>query len=140
MRWWRPVPVRTAAAPGRDGGTAGARLARAAPPARTRSWHPLEGWAEIFRAPFWRDRRAGFAALPLEAPVAGANQNSPGLSNAASPRSARLRGERRRSAGDLETGLFNLDDQVAGKAGVDAQCALDPLPRFGYDILVEPLA
>src|SRR5205085_6574123 len=30
--------------PSRDGGTAGARLARAAPPAATHSWHPLKGW------------------------------------------------------------------------------------------------
>jgi hypothetical protein len=45
-----------------------------------------------------------------------------------------------RSAGDLEPRLFDLDDQVACKAGLDAQRALDPLPRLGDDILVEPLA
>src|SRR4030088_2399077 len=45
-----------------------------------------------------------------------------------------------RSAGDLETGLFDLDDEIAGEAGLDAQGALDPLPRLGDDILVEPLA
>src|SRR5580704_377359 len=109
MRWWRPVPGRTTAAPDRDGGTAGARLARAAPPAAMHSWHPLRGWAEIIRAPLWRDRRAG-------------------LSDASTPRSARLRGARRRSAGDLETGLLDLDDEIAGEASLDAQRALDPLP------------
>src|SRR5712671_4416469 len=45
-----------------------------------------------------------------------------------------------RSAGDLETGLFDLDDEIAGEAGLDAQRALDPLPRLGDDIFVEPLA
>jgi len=45
-----------------------------------------------------------------------------------------------RSAGDLEPGLFDLDDQIAGEAGLDAECALDPLPGLGDDILVEPLA
>src|SRR5438874_12415194 len=45
-----------------------------------------------------------------------------------------------RSAGDLEPGLYDLDDEVAGKASLDAQGALDPLPRLGDDILVEPLA
>ena len=32
-----------------------------------------------------------------------------------------------RSAGDLETGLFDLDDEIAGEAGLDAECAFDPL-------------
>jgi hypothetical protein len=45
-----------------------------------------------------------------------------------------------RSAGDLETGLGDLDDQIAGEAGFDAQCALDPLPGLGDDVLIEPLA
>src|SRR6202043_4014797 len=121
MRWWRPVPDRTAAVPGRDGGTAGAHLARAAPPALTRSWHPLKGWAEMIRAPLWRDRRAG-------------------LSNASTPRSARPRGARHRSAGDLEAGLLDLAEEIAGEAGLDAQRASDPLPRLGHDVLVEPLA
>src|SRR5580704_15083709 len=112
MRWWRPVPVRTAAVPGRDGGTAGVRLTRAAPPAITRSWHPLKGWAEIIRAPLWRDRRVG-------------------LSDASTPLSARLRGVRHRSAGDLETGLFDLDEEVAGEAGLDAKRVVDPLPGLG---------
>jgi hypothetical protein len=44
------------------------------------------------------------------------------------------------SAGDLETGLFDLDQEIAGEAGLDAERALDPLPRLGDDILVEPLA
>jgi len=45
-----------------------------------------------------------------------------------------------RSAADLEPGLLDLDDQIAGEAGLDAQGALDPLPGLGDDILVEPLA
>src|SRR5438067_3447097 len=45
-----------------------------------------------------------------------------------------------RSAGDLEPGLFDLDQEIAGKAGLDAQGAFDPLPGLGDDILVEPLA
>src|SRR5207245_7997391 len=105
MRWWRPVPVRTAAVPSRDGGTAGTRLVRAAPPAAMHSWHPLKGWAEMIRAPLWRDRRAG-------------------LSNASTPGSARLHGVRHRSAGDLKTGRFDLDQEIAGEAGLDAQRAL----------------
>ena len=44
-----------------------------------------------------------------------------------------------RSAGDLETSLFDLDDEIAGEAGLDAQGALDPLPGLGDDILVNPL-
>ena len=45
-----------------------------------------------------------------------------------------------RSAADLEPGLFDLDKEIAGEAGLDAQGALDPLPGLGDDILVEPLA
>jgi len=45
-----------------------------------------------------------------------------------------------RSAADLEPGLFDLDEEVAGEAGLDAQGALDPLPGLGDDILIEPLA
>src|SRR6266851_6500263 len=45
-----------------------------------------------------------------------------------------------RSAGDLEPGLFDLEEEIAGEAGLDAQRALDPLPGRGDDILVEPLA
>src|SRR6267154_1034423 len=45
-----------------------------------------------------------------------------------------------RSVADLEAGLFDLDDQIAGEADLDAQRALDPLPGLGDDILVEPLA
>ncbi len=45
-----------------------------------------------------------------------------------------------RLAGDLETGFCDLDDEIAGEAGVDAERALDPLPGLGDDILVEPLA
>jgi hypothetical protein len=47
---------------------------------------------------------------------------------------------RHRSAGDRETGLFDLDEEVAGEAGLDAKSVTDPLPRLGDDILVEPLA
>ena len=47
---------------------------------------------------------------------------------------------RRRSGGYLEPGLFDLDDEIAGEAGLDAERALDPLSRLGNDILVEPLA
>ena len=45
-----------------------------------------------------------------------------------------------RLAGNPEAGLFDLDDEIAGEAGLDAQGALHPLPRLGHDILVEPLA
>ena len=45
-----------------------------------------------------------------------------------------------RSAADVEPGLFDLDNEIASEAGLDAECALDPLPGFGDDILVEPLA
>ena len=60
--------------------------------------------------------------------------------DAAAPAHARCVGTGHRSAGDLEPGLFDLDDQIAGEAGLDAERALDPLPRLGHDILVEPLA
>ena len=45
-----------------------------------------------------------------------------------------------RLARDLEPGFLDLNDQVAGEAGLDAERALDPLPGLGDDILVEPLA
>ena len=45
-----------------------------------------------------------------------------------------------RLAGDLEPDLFDLLQEIAGEAGLDAQDALDPLPRLRHDVLVEPLA
>ena len=45
-----------------------------------------------------------------------------------------------RSAADLEPGLFDLAEEIAREAGLDAERALDPLPRLGDDILIEPLA
>src|SRR4029453_11141208 len=61
-------------------------------------------------------------------------------SSATAPRRAQRRRVRHRSAGDLEPALFDLEDEIAGEAGFDAECALDPLPGLGDDILVEPLA
>jgi hypothetical protein len=49
-----------------------------------------------------------------------------GTPDASAPRSARLRGGRHRSAGDPETGLFDLDDQVAGEAGLGRSAGLAP--------------
>src|SRR5207248_8728188 len=63
--------------------------------------------------------------------------------NAPTPQPRRMRdasGLGIRSAGDLEPGPLDLDDQIAGEAGLDAQRAFDPLPGLGDDILVEPLA
>src|ERR1700730_4782788 len=45
-----------------------------------------------------------------------------------------------RSAGNFEAGLFDLDNEIAGEAALDAQRALDPLRGLGDDVLVEPLA
>jgi len=45
-----------------------------------------------------------------------------------------------RSAGDLETGLFDLDDEIAGKRASTHSAPWIPLPRLGDDILVEPSA
>jgi hypothetical protein len=42
-----------------------------------------------------------------------------------------------RLAADLEPGLFDLDDQIAGEAGLDAQGASHPLPAV--DILSAPI-
>ena len=44
-----------------------------------------------------------------------------------------------RSAGDGETGLFDLFDEAECKAGVDAKRALTPLPQFRHDVFVEPV-
>ena len=40
-----------------------------------------------------------------------------------------------RLAGDLEPGLFDLLQEIAGEAGLDAQGALDPLPGLRHHIL-----
>ena len=47
---------------------------------------------------------------------------------------------RHRSGGYLEPGVCDFGDEFASEARVDAKSALDPLPRLGDDILVEPLA
>src|SRR5437868_6710960 len=61
-------------------------------------------------------------------------------SNTAAPRSAQLHGVRHRSGGYLEPGVCDFGDEFASEARVDAKSALDPLPRLGDDILMEPMA
>src|SRR5947208_2223887 len=61
-------------------------------------------------------------------------------SNAAAPRRAQRDGVRHRSGGYLEPGVCDFGDEFASEARVDAKSALDPLPRLGDDVLVEPLA
>jgi hypothetical protein len=45
-----------------------------------------------------------------------------------------------RSEGDFEAFSSDLVDEIARAADIDAERSAEPLPRFGYDVLVDPTA